>query len=43
MAEDALDFVIHVGDYIYEYGQAETGTGHYILPFKMVRQHDHDA
>ena len=40
MAEDDLDFVIHVGDYIYEYGQAEIGTNTYILPFEVVRQHD---
>ena len=43
MAEDDLDFVLHVGDYIYEYGQAEVGTSHYIKDFPVVRQHNSAA
>jgi alkaline phosphatase D len=39
MAEDELDFVVHLGDYIYEYGQSEIGTKNSILPYQVVRQH----
>lgn len=35
MANDDLDFVVHTGDYIYEYGPNE-----YTVPSGNVRQHD---
>ena len=40
IAEDDLDFVTHVGDYIYETGVGELGTNTLILPFEVVRRHN---